>query len=336
MVYFPTPEETRYLQRGLLAEARQHAVLDELRGWNWPAPPVRPIYARPLDLPEIGGGVCPTGRDVYLRGVEGLPPMVPAPVAEGSLLKAALASVLREAKALILRYGVEAPGHLERMVEEAHQRIDEGGTPIDPDEQRRQDLWRLRAFEARRVLERVVDVLAVVGPLGADALAALALPVDVDVPLNGRFLGLRDRVMVDAISFRDGVVYSLGFGEPSERERLMTAGLALVAESVFERPFDIGCVVYPKLVEGRVEVRRDLHVIGDELRQIFIEERDDRMHLVEVARDPGLPAQCPVSCPYLRVCRPALEELPGGAERRVSANRVAVGGTRGARSEAEG
>ncbi len=325
MVYFASVDEMRYVQRGLLVEARQHPVLDELRGWGWPGPPLRPVYARALAVDDVLGGICPTGRDLYLAEEYGEPRLLSRAAGEGAILKAAIASVLLEGKALIARHGVDAVDHLERLAEHAFSQLGSEPAAADPDERCREHLWRMRAFEARRVLERLADTVLAVGRTGADALAALAVPVHIDVPLSGRWLGLTNRVIADAISFRDGVVFSVQFGPTDERHRLVTAGLALVAESAFERPFDLGCVVYPEVVENRVEVRRDYHVIGDELRQIFIEERDDRMQMLDAGADPGLPAECPVHCPYLQICRPPLTVMPVPAQSPIPATRPAVG-----------
>ena len=79
-------------------------------------------------------------------------------------------------------------------------------------------------------------------------------------------------------------------------------GYALVLESLYERPVDVGCVVYARFVQGRVVIERDFHPIGDELRQWFIEERDEKARLVAEEIDPGLPSVCPKSCPFLRTC----------------------------------
>ncbi len=310
------------MQRGLLVEAREHPVLDELRGWSWPRPPLRPIYGRPIALEDVAGGTCPTGRDLYLAEEYGEPRLLPRAVTVGGVFKAVVASVLLETKALIARAGVAALDELERVAEDAHAQVSGEPPGADEDERTRQRLWRMRAFEAQRVLARVAEHALAGGAMGGDALAALAVPVHVDVPLGGRCLGLAERVLADAISFRDGIVYGLAFEPPDERHRLLTAGVALLAECAFERPFDVGCVVYPRVSETRVEVRRDYHVIGDEVRQVFVEERDDRMRLLEMGADPGLPAECPGSCPYLRICRPPLTVMPAPAQGPVSANLV--------------
>src|SRR5438046_615237 len=90
--------------------------------------------------------------------------------------------------------------------EARHEGVRGEGCATDLDARHCEELWRLRSFEARRVLERVLDVLGTVGAIAADALTTLALPIAVDVPLSGRYLGLVGRVVADAISFRDGVV----------------------------------------------------------------------------------------------------------------------------------
>jgi CRISPR-associated protein Csa1 len=309
VVYFATTDEMRYVQRGLLAEARRAGLSEELRGWSWHEPPLRPIYARPLEIADVVGGLCPTGRDLYLYEERAILHPLARGADDGPLVRAAVASVLAEAKRLIYLHGADAVDELEELAEQAFGQTRGDGCAVDLDERCRERLWRMRAFEVRRVLERVTDVLGSVGAVGADALVELALSITVDVPLSGRFLGLAERIVADAVSFRDGIVYSLAFEPPEERHHLMTAGLALVVESVFERPIDLGCIVYPQVVGRRVEVRRDFHVIGDELRQVFIEERDDRMRIVDDGIDPGLPAECPARCPLLPTCRPKLPSI---------------------------
>ncbi len=174
-------------------------------------------------------------------------------------------------------------------------------------------------------LEHRRSLRAETGQIGGDGLVALALPIDVNVPVPGRYLGLAEPTIADAVSFRDGIVFAIMFEPPEERHHLVTTGLALAAESAFERPFDIGCTVFLRGRGNRVEVRRDFHVIGDEVRQVFIEEQDDRMHMLDAGVDPGLPEQCPPSCPLLVTCRPSLTELVPSALNVISATLDAVG-----------
>ena len=69
-MYFASAEEQRWVQRGLLPEARRQPVAEELRGWSWHQPPLKPVYDRPLGVYEVAGKYCPTGRDLFLRRVQ--------------------------------------------------------------------------------------------------------------------------------------------------------------------------------------------------------------------------------------------------------------------------
>jgi CRISPR-associated protein Csa1 len=136
--------------------------------------------------------------------------------------------------------------------------------------------------------------------------------------LDGRHLGLSQHLSVDGVSFPNLTVFELKFGQRRDFHRLSTTGYALVIESLFEVPIDVGCVVYVRLADGRVSLERDFHLIDDELRQVFIEERDEKMRLIAVEIDPGLPNQCPSSCPYLRACYPV--QLTAASKQPASAN----------------
>ncbi|MFN3660513.1 MAG: CRISPR-associated protein Cas4, partial [Brevinematales bacterium] len=79
-------------------------------------------------------------------------------------------------------------------------------------------------------------------------------------------------------------------------------GYAMVMESLYEYPVDLGCIVYVKFKDNRVIVNRDFHHISDELRQWFLEERDRKMRIVEDQYDPGIAEECYDECPYFELC----------------------------------
>ena len=310
-MYFATAEEQRWVQRGLLAEARRQPVAEELRGWSWDRPPLKPIYDHPLGVYEVAGKYCPTGRDVYLRRVERVQAAPNVGMREGKTLHAVVAGVLTAAKRLIYTHGAASMPFLEKLGED---------DPTEGESETPSGEWgtgwakarAVRVFEVRRLVERVEGVLTRQPYVQPDALAMLAVPVGVELKLDGRFLGLSEHLAADAVSFPDMTVLDLKFGPKEPFHRLTTAGYALVLESLFERPVDIGCVVYVRFVQGRVVIERDFHVIGDELRQMFVEEREEKARLVTEEVDPGLPSVCPQSCPYLRVCHPAEQRHANG------------------------
>ena len=64
----------------------------------------------------------------------------------------------------------------------------------------------------------------------------------------------------------------------------------------------LGCVTYARIEGGRVFLDRDFHIIDDELRQWFVEARDEAMRMVSEEIDPGRPEECYADCPYRGRC----------------------------------
>jgi CRISPR-associated protein Csa1 len=304
-MYFPSEEEQRFVLRRLLPEVREQGVAEELRGWAWERAPTRPIYDVPLAVYELAGKYCGSGRDVYLRRVLGLRAPPNRGMLDGRALHALVADLLVEAKRLIYQHGQAC---LEALDGLRHRPLPVPAEPTSGTQAwlelgHKMDL--VRAFQARRIVQRVEDVLTRQPNAGPDAIAALALPASVELKLDGMFLGLSPHLSADAVLFAGAAVADLKFGPREAFHRLTTTGYALVLESLYERPVDIGCIVYAEVRKGRLTVERDYHIIGDELRQWFLQEREEKARLVAEELDPGLPAECPNSCPYLNTCHPS-------------------------------
>jgi CRISPR-associated protein Csa1 len=157
-------------------------------------------------------------------------------------------------------------------------------------------------FEKTRVCSRIQEILMKHPYIGEDSLVNLALPVVVEQKLDGSFLGLSPNLSTDAFIFFEPMIIDLKFGEPKDFHHLSTTGYALVMEAVYEFPINLGCIVYVDFKGDRIIVKKDLHIIGDELRQWFIETRDSKARMVEEEIDPGLPEKCNDTCPYLIYC----------------------------------
>ncbi|HZU05383.1 MAG TPA: type I-A CRISPR-associated protein Cas4/Csa1 [Chloroflexota bacterium] len=324
-MYFPSEEERRYLSRGLLPEARRQGIEESLRGWNWDRPPLRPVYEAPLGVHEIADKYCASSRAVYLQRVRRTRARPTLALVEGRLLHQVVARLITEAKRLVYVHGAACLPWLERLRLQPHPSLEDVALTEEEKARLRERMDLLRAYEARRLVERVEDALARQPYAGPDALVAVALPVSVEVRLSGWYLGLSKHLAVDAISFAEMVVYDAKFGPREEFHRLATTGYALVLESLYEVPVDIGCVVYGDFRNGQVVIERDYHIVGNELRQWFLEEREERMRLVAEELDPGLPRECPLTCPYLRECRPAGSVAPGALGRSLAANLAVLG-----------
>ena len=299
-MYFLSEEEKRLVLRRLAPEARERGVAEELRGWNWDKPPLSPIFDTRLGVYEVAGHYCPTGRDLYLRRVMNVRVPPSQAMAEGGYLHALLCRIILAAKRTLYTADGNPLDALGILQEPAPAPID-NGADAGALREKAALLW---SHEYRQIVARAQDVLARQPRIGIDSLVNLALPVIVEQKLDGTFLGLSPHLSVDAFVWSEPMVLDVKFGRKEPFHRLSATGYALVMESIYEYPVNLGCLAYVSFADGRVLVERDFHVIDDELRQWFIEARDERARLVEEEIDPGLPEKCRVSCPYYRECHP--------------------------------
>ncbi|MDM7911886.1 MAG: type I-A CRISPR-associated protein Cas4/Csa1 [Methanotrichaceae archaeon] len=304
-MYFLSEEEKRLLLRKFLPQAREKGVAEELRGWNWDRPPLSPIYSVKLGIYEIAGKYCPTSRDVYLRRVAGVrPPPSPA-MAEGAVLHKVLCHLIVEAKRTIYNHGVSCLEDLEEFAGAALSELWTGSRANSVEAETREKVNQLWDFEHRRIMARVQDILARQPHVGVDSLVALALPVTVEHRLDGSFLGLSQHLSADAFMLSEPMMLDVKFGKREKFHRLSTTGYALAMESLYEYPVNVGCIVYASFQGGNLRIERDFHLIDDELRQWFVEERDERMRMVEEEIDPGVAANCPEVCFCWEQCHAA-------------------------------
>ncbi len=308
-MYFLSEEEKRWVLRHLAPQARARGVAEDLRGWNWHRPPLSPIYDTTLGVSEVAGQYCPTGRDLYLRHVlrVNVPPS--RQMVQGAYLHALLERIILSAKRALYACEDDPVKALSVLDYPDLSPTDDASALREPQDGALDEslpdkgsiLW---SFQARRIVTRVQEVLAHQPHIGIDSLVNLALPVIVEQRINGSFLGLKPHLSADAFVWSEQMVVDIKFGRKEPFHRLSATGYALAIESIYEYPVNIGCVVYVSLEDGQVLIERDIHHIDDELRQWFIESRDERARLVEEEIDPGLPHVCPETCPYYQVCHP--------------------------------
>ncbi|MHB1006517.1 MAG: type I-A CRISPR-associated protein Cas4/Csa1 [Chloroflexota bacterium] len=305
-MYFLNDEERRLLVGRLLPQARRHEVHPELRGWNWREPPLAPTYDVQLGASEVASKYCASGRDLYLRRVLGVRAGPTRAMWEGAALHRALADAVVRAKQIIYAHGAERclPALLELAASSPE--VDCTGAPpgVDPMDLA-QRIAALRTFEYHRLVGRVAEALGRQPHVGMDSLVALALPITAEEQLDGSLLGLSAHLSADAVAAFAPLVFDVKFGGKRDFHHLATAAYALVLESLYEYPVDVGCLVYVRFAGERVLVERDLHLVDDELRQSLIDERDERARLVSEEEDPGVAERCEDDCPYASRCRRA-------------------------------
>ena len=305
-MYFLGEEEKRFLLHGLLPRSRETDVAGELRGWHWHEPPLSPIYDVRLGVFEVAGAYCSSGRDLYLRRVLRVKAPPNAEMVEGGVLHEAVGDLILRVKRTVYGAGIDCLPALEELAAPPSLPTSgrAQGLPIERQQELQDKLTSLWRFEHRRVMARIEEVLAKQPYIGPDALVAAALPVTVEQKLNGSFLGLSAHLSADGFLFSEPMVVDLKFGPKQPFHRLSTTGYGMVMESLHEYPVNVGCVVYVQFKGERVLIDRDFHLIDDELRQRFVEARDEKARLVEEEIDPGRASECYASCPYHRECHP--------------------------------
>lgn len=305
IMYFPTEEERKDLVGALLPKAREMRVAGELRGWSWNAPPLEPVYDIKLALYEVAGYYCPTARDLYLKQVQGVEIKPSTAMLFGKVLHESLAKLIIETKRAIYAEGVDnAPGALDKLREPDYAAADKVSKRLTSDEfeelkDRVAVIWR---HQLNAIINQVDIALAKQPRIGVDSLVSLSIPVTVEHNLDGSFLGLSSHLSTDAYRFYETMILDIKFGEHKDFHRLTTAGYALVMESLYEYPVNLGCIIYASFENGRMLVDKDYHLIDDELRQWFIEARDEKMRMISEEIDPGMPDECYEDCPYIGHC----------------------------------
>lgn len=307
-MYFLNEEEKRLLLRRIMPQARQREIASELRGWNWDKPPLSPIYDIKLGVFEVANNYCPTNRDIYLRRVMGIKTPANRPMVEGGLLHDMICRMIIAIKRVIYLHGVDCLKYLNALDKNEFVQIPDTTLP-EKDVLNSEDINAIKAkmgilweYEFHNIYNRMQNVLAVQPHIGPDALVALALPVTVEQKLNGSFLGLSSHLSVDAFVFSEPMVVDIKFGTKERFHRLTVTGYAMVMESLYEYPINVGCLVYPSFNGERLTIDRDFCFIDDDLRQWFIEQRDERMRMVREEIDPGLAKPCPEICSLWKQC----------------------------------
>ena len=274
--------------------ARELGVPQDLRGWSWHKPPLRPYY-EDIKLPmyTVSSKYCPTGRDVYLSHVEGIKGIPNFKIALGKILHGVVSDRLQT---FIQRKNIDFDAWCKRI------RWSE--IPAEPKQvlpiARKVWNYLTKICEARYAEIKTQQPYA----SEQDLLASTA-PFLIEHKISGELLGLSGLLSLDCYDYLHAIMFDLKVGsEPQVWHRLAPVGYALVFESVHEVPVDICCVVYLNVIDGEITVKKDLFFASEELRQWWIDERDVKLEIVAEGKDPGKPdaSECPRDCIYRHVC----------------------------------
>lgn len=313
-MYFFSKEERKYLLKKLIPQSRDKYVAEELRGWNWHSSELSPPHDIVLPLWEVADKYCESGRDVYLRHVDKVSVSPSLDMVAGSIYHNVIAELYPTAKRLIYSNGLGVCSKLGNMLNdrlpdailEAEERLSSSGDDYNVDyaSQVAGNLEKLWYFEVSRIISSIYEYLGKYRYMSEDSLVNHALPFVVEHKLDGHYLGLSGNLSADAVNMAGITICDLKTGPKRDFHRLSATGYALVYESLYELPINIGCTIYLSFPENHPtpHIERDFFLINDELRQWFIEERDMKQDMIFYEK---IPRRCqdPGSCRYREHCR---------------------------------
>jgi CRISPR-associated protein Csa1 len=310
-MYFFSEEERKYLLKKLIPKARDKGISEDLRGWNWHSAELSPPHDINLPIWELSDRYCETGRDVFLRHVHkaSVPPS-PEMVA-GRIYHSAIAELYPMAKRLIYTQGLGICTNLANVlmqrlpdaVLEAEEQLASAGAEGEGAQEVSANLGKLWSFETSRIVYAIYSYLGKYRYLSDDSLINHALPFVVEHKLDGQYLGLSNNLSADAVNMGGMLICDLKTGSKRDFHKLSVTGYALVYESLYEVPINIGCTVYLSFPKNHPtpHIERDFFIISDEVRQWFIEERDGKQDMIFYERDPGK-CQKATDCRYKEYC----------------------------------
>jgi CRISPR-associated protein Csa1 len=298
-MFFLSEIDQKKLINQILPKARKVDVSEDLRGWSWYKSPLKPYYEdTKIPMYSVCSKYCPTGRDVYVnivKGSKGIP-------SESVILGSAIHESVRTA----LNNFIEGQN---LTFDKWYDSLLTSKGVISRDEMvkdRSRKAWQLTqaASESRFMEWSSRQPYA----FKRDVMAT-ALPFLIEHRITGELLGLSGLLRIDCFDYLRDIVFDIKVSEENhDWYRLYPTGYALVIESIYEVPVDVGCTVYVRFRENNLVIERDLFFINDELRSWWIEERDEKLKMVSQKMDPGIPNVCPENCIYRSDCR--VEESP--------------------------
>ncbi|RLF14411.1 MAG: type I-A CRISPR-associated protein Cas4/Csa1 [Thermoprotei archaeon] len=279
-------------------------VSEELRGWRWNEYPLAPVYPFKLSVSDIAGGFCETGRDVYVRYVLRERGRPSDRVEMGGFIHRVVSEALRTVKSIIYSRGLVSGEELRaEMAERGHRVLREliGGAPPKLALNAFNALWSRAINTYASALDRVRSKSQY---LSIDGAVALVAPALAEYPIDGSLIGLTGSIRVDEL-LPPSIIVEVKTRGLKPVYDIGLAAYALAFESQYEIPVNYALLVSLKFNRDYSDllVYEKPVLISDQLRQSFIDRRDQLAKMVEEGVDPGMPERCDPDCPYLHVCR---------------------------------
>lgn len=309
-VYYTAEEVNEWVGA---ANTKKVEVSEEMRGWRWYDYPLQPAYNQQLGVSDVTSGFCDTQRYVYLKYVERVWQKDNEELQKGALLHEIHAKANEAAKRNILKIYWETGKVTSEVFHQAYledkqkivQQVKTRYTLIPQDhiETAVNALWIRAAFNYTAALTKATSISKHLNT--PDPLISLVAPVTTEYPIDGTRLGLTQAIRADGFA-PPGIIIEIKTHPPLETNKYALAGYALAYESQHSAPVNYGVFIHVDYNwrTAATTVYPRLTPITDELRQGFIELRDETQKIVAQKIDPKLPQRCNPTCPYLTYCNP--------------------------------
>lgn len=234
---------------------------------------------------------CPTGRDVFVTQLKKAKPILNRRMTLGKLLHGVVSDAL-----------LSFMERKEVSFEEWWGQVRWEGLSFHKDMKKKAwQVWEhvLGICKARYATHSTAQPFA-----SERDLYTSSIPFLVEHKISGELLGLSGLLSIDCYDYLKCIMFDLKVDDRQEDwHRLFPVGYAIVFESVHEVPVDVCCIVYVNFIKDRLVVKKDLFVATNELRSWWLEERDKKLEIVALKKDPGVPSRCPEDCIYREFCR---------------------------------
>lgn len=299
-MYFLDEIERKKLIRDLLPLARKTGISEELRGWNWHEAPMKPYYdEEEIPMYLVCSNYCPTYRDVFLNKVEDVKPVINYKVSQGITIHGAISQV----------FNMFIDGDLidfEKWWRNNKHKINYSGKDekgLEILSKRANKVWNFTLHNCNAQYHNAHSKQ----PYASEKdIKATSIPFLIEHRIDGSLLGLSGLLGIDCYDYLRGIVFDLktisSFKDKERWHRLYPTGYALVLESVYEVPVEVGCIVWVYFKDERLIVDKELFFINDDLRSWWLEERDRKLEIIAQKKDPGIAKKCLDDCIYKQEC----------------------------------